>query len=123
MSLLSEDFKTVIECQNLSVESINSNELTTNSMITSHLVTSDLIIADPLNSNDASTLSEIGNVLTIKSYNPLGTINVNIEGDVTVSGSMVVQTNVISPTITWLYGSETRTLTFLNGLLQTYTVI
>ena len=117
MSLLSENVATVVACQYLQAQSIQTEELTANTVITDTMTTNSVTLVDPTDSTKFSTLEENGTTLDITAT------NVFIDGNLTVNGTL----NLTNP----LYKSETininkvgggtLTMVFTNGLLTSFT--
>lgn len=117
MSLLSEDVKTVIACNTLNAKSVYTDELTTASIISDNIATNLLTLVDPLDTSKTGTLEENGNILEITSP------EVKINGNVTVTGTLTVETGVYTGTITVndVVPPHTHVMVFNHGLLQSYT--
>ena len=119
MSMISEDVKTVIDCQYLKARQVEANELTTETIVVDTISTNLLTLVDPADATKTGTLEEIGNTLEITAP------TVQINGNAVVTGTMTVQTGTYTGTVVIndVVPPTVHTLVFNHGLLEMYTVM
>ena len=63
--MISEDVKTVIDCQYLKAKQVEANELTAETIVVDSISTNLLTLVDPADATKTGTLEEIGTTLEI----------------------------------------------------------